>query len=409
MQTTAPPTPTPRKSRRRWYILGFLLLVAATPVALYFIAGWLAEREMAQLMAEMDAEDPGWRWPDIIGKLEPIPDDANSVTQIARASGLARKPVAFDVGRSWDGEPRLPSARLNDSQLQAVQTAFDRCAPALREEARKLKDLPRGRFQVPVDVNPSNDYLQQLQNARAVVYVLEVDAALRSQEGELDGAAESCQAILNTAGAFKDHPRFYGYLVRIVQQTIAKIAIERVLAQGAVSEPQLKKLQELLQREADDDGLYQAMRGERAAMHQMYLGVRDGTATISQVLGGNGGPSVTGRLLDAFPNLILKGYPDFLRMMNERVKVCKLEPGLRDDALHKLDEEARTKGNLMTAHDVPRGWQSIECVAAHAGLDALCHGRRCRRALPDQSRRLAALARRTRQRRFLSEGSDRPL
>ena len=67
MQTsmTAPTAAVPRKSRRRWYILGFLLLIAATPVAWYFIAGWQGDRALAELLAEIDPEDPGWRWPDI--------------------------------------------------------------------------------------------------------------------------------------------------------------------------------------------------------------------------------------------------------------------------------------------------------------------------------------------------------
>jgi hypothetical protein len=348
--TPTPATAAPAKSRRRWYILGFLLLVAATPVALYFIAGWMAEREMAELLAEMDAEDPGWRWPEIVGKLEPIPDEMNSVEQILKVRHLAVTPGYFDTGSTWDTERFIVNSRLTVDQVRVAETAFSRCDPRLREEARKLKDLPHGRYRIPADGNLFTADVDDLQKSRTTIWVLEVDAVLRAQEGDLDGAAESCQAMLNTAGALRGYPSLIGLLVRVAEQTITKIAIERVLAQGTVSEPQLKKLQELLQREADDDGLYQVMRGERAAIHQMYLSVRDGKATISQVLnnGGNSGPSATGRLLDAFPNVILKGYPDFLRMMNERVEACKLEPGLRDDALHKLDEEARTKGNLMT-------------------------------------------------------------
>ncbi len=412
MQTPASPTAAPpRKSRRRWYIFGFVLVVAATPVVWYFITGWMAEREMAELLAEMDAEDPGWRWPDIMAAMEPIPAEENSVEQIAKVYRLARWPVDFNPGRNWDDESRFPNARLTDGQLQAGQTAFDRCNPELREEARKMKDMPRGRFHIPVDGSLSELDSQQKQHSRGVVWVLEVDAALRAHGGDLDGAAESCLAILNTAGAFKDHPLIIDNLVRVVQQTIAKNAIERVLAQGNVSEPQLKKLQELLQREADDDGMYQAMRGERAAMHQIYLNVRDGKATIAQMSGGGriGGPSATDRLLDAFPNVILKGYPDFLRMMNQRVKACKLEPVPRADALRKLDEEVRINGNLMTRMMFPAVAKLSEASLRSQAWLRLRHRRRCRRTLSAQSRRLAARARPARWGGAAGEGSDRPL
>jgi hypothetical protein len=357
--TTPPATATPRKSRRRWYVLGFLLLVAATPVAWYVIAGWLAEREMATLLAEIDAEDPGWQWPDLAGKLEPIPADANSATQIAKVNALARTPVVFNPGPKWDDAKLIQNARLTDDQANALQTTFGRCDPTLRDEARKLKDMPRGRFSIPADGNPFAHDWQELQGSRTVVYVLQCDAALRAHDGDLDGAAESCQAMLNTAGAFKDHPSLIGYLVRLAEQAIAINSIERVLGQGTVSEPHLKKLQELLQREADDDGMHAAMRGERASSHQMFSKVRDGKTTISQMFGNGGNkggliePGVTGWLLDAFPNVILKDYPDYLRAMNERVDVCKLEPGPRNDALQNLDEGARTKGNLLTRMMLP--------------------------------------------------------
>jgi competence protein ComGC len=357
MQTpTAPTTALPRKSRWRWYILGFLLLVAATPVTWYFVAGWLGERAMAELLAEMDAEDPSWRWADVVGKMEPIPDEANSVAQIVKVRALARTPGTFNPGPKWDNAEPLQNARLTDDQVNALQTAFSRCDPTLRDEARKLKDLPRGRFSISAQGNPFDFDYEELQISRTVVYVLQIDAALRAHEGDLDGATESCEAILNTAGAFKDHPSLIGFLVRAAEQAIAIHAIERLLGQGTVSEPQLKKLQELLQREADDDGLYSAIRGERAAAHQMYLNVRDGKTTISQVLGNLGrgdDPGLTGRLLDVFPNVILKDYPDYLRTMNANVRACKLEPELRAGDLEKIDQSVRTDGNMLSRMMLP--------------------------------------------------------
>jgi hypothetical protein len=359
MQPTTTPTATatPRKSRRRWYILGFLLLVAATPVAWYFIAAWVSEREMAALLAEMDAEDPGWRWPDILAAMPPIPAQENSVAQIFKVYGLARTPADFNPGPKWDNAEFIHNARLTDEQVKAAEIAFGRCDPTLREEARKLKDLPRGRYQLPVDGDLFAVGADDMQKSRTTIYVLQVGAALRAQEGDMDGAAESCQAMLNTAGSLKGHPSLIGLLVRIAEQHIAIDAVERVLAQGAVSEPQLKKLQELFQREADDDGMYQALRGERAALHQMYSDIQDGKSTVSQMIGGNSGgpanPSATGRLLDAFPNVILKDYPDYLRTMNANIRACKLEPNQRAAEMSRLEQEARGKGGLLSRMMLP--------------------------------------------------------
>jgi len=58
---TAPAPATPKKSRRLWYILGFVLVLLATPILWYLIAGWLSDREIGAIYAELDAEDPDWR------------------------------------------------------------------------------------------------------------------------------------------------------------------------------------------------------------------------------------------------------------------------------------------------------------------------------------------------------------
>jgi hypothetical protein len=73
-------------------------------------------------------------------------------------------------------------------------------------------------------------------------------------------------------------------LVRIAGHGIAFAAIERTLGQGEASEETLKKLQELLEAEVADDGLYHAMRGERAIGQQFYHSMRDGKVSIGETL-----------------------------------------------------------------------------------------------------------------------------
>src|SRR5262249_61899860 len=110
MQTTSPAVPTqvPRKSRRRWYILGFLLLLLlAVPVSYYFLAGWWGNREIAEICRELDQDDPHWRWPDLIGQMKPPPDEKNAAVQIAKVHALLKK-TPFTPGPKWDNAPKDP-------------------------------------------------------------------------------------------------------------------------------------------------------------------------------------------------------------------------------------------------------------------------------------------------------------
>lgn len=343
---------SPGKSRRRWYIVGLLLPLFASPVAFYFYAGWRAEREMQEMEAEFDADDPGWRWADILPGMEPISDEENSVRQIMKVHTVSRGRM-FNPGPKWDSAELIPNTRLTAEQAEAVEAAFSRCDSSLRGEARKLKEMPRGRFKIPADGNLFEFDFEEMQKSRQAVYVLQADAALRAHEGDLDGAAQSCQAMLNTAAAFDGNPCLIGCLVRMAEQTIAVQAIERTLGLGMVSEAELKKLQEMLQREAETDGVLTALRGERAANHEMYFNVKSGATTISKLIrGGQKGSLVesgaAARMLDAFPGVILKYYPDYLRTLSASVRASKLQPHERTAELAKIDRSVRENGNVLS-------------------------------------------------------------
>src|SRR5207244_7691038 len=59
-------------------------------------------------------------------------------------------------------------------------------------------------------------------------------------------------------------------------------------------------------------------------------------------------------LLDAFPGIVLNGYPEYLRLMNEQVKVSKLKDAERAEAFEKIEQEVRQKrGNLLIMTIMP--------------------------------------------------------
>ncbi len=363
MQPTAPPTTAqaPRKRRRRWKILaGFALLALATPICAYFIAGWLGERRMEEIYRELDAEDPNWRWHDLLKELEHTapPDDENAALQLVKINGLLKK-TPFDPGAKWNNAVKDPlsyrNARLKKEQADLLRTAFDKLDPSVMVEARKLKDMPRGCFVMEAVDKPffqlNLDYIQQ---TRGVMQLLQLDAALRAQENDCDGAIESGQGILNTAAALKDQPTLIALLVRCAGQSIAVAAIEHTLGQGTVSEANLQKLQKLLEREVADDGLHAAMRGERAGGHQMYEQLRSGRISLSGLMGGPGArPSSADRLLDTFPGLILSGYPDHLRTMTETVRATKLKDAERAEAMRKVEDAIKEKRTILTRMIMP--------------------------------------------------------
>ncbi|MBI1830064.1 MAG: hypothetical protein HYR84_01275 [Planctomycetes bacterium] len=356
--TTAPPVaPSPPKSRRGWYYLaGFVLLLVAAPATYYFIAAWWAERELQALLAELDENDPGWRWHDLAAEINARPADPNSAAQILKVRVLLKKkPLA--AGGPWAAgkDPfEKPNVRLSGEFAIPLRTAFLTFPEETVREARKLKDMPNGSYGVEVSDQPFTIRLDHVQDTREVIRFLQMDVARQAYDGNADGAADSCLAMMNTAHALKDQPFLIALLVRIAGNTVAVGTIEHTLAQGNVSEANLQKLQALLERAAADDGLYRAMRGERAAGHQTYLNLRDGKMTFSEMFGmTNIKASFPERFLDYFPGLVLAGYPEYLERMNEQVRAGALKDAERTRAFRKIDEQAKQSRNFLTRTILP--------------------------------------------------------
>ncbi|HZZ79132.1 MAG TPA: hypothetical protein VFE62_11465, partial [Gemmataceae bacterium] len=101
----------------------------------------------------------------------------------------------------------------------------------------------------------------------------------------------------------------------------------------------------------NDDGLLDALRGERAASHQMFMNLNNGELRLSALLNAGSPPGATRsfseRVVDVFPNVILRQYPEYLRGMNEQIRICKLDPKTRDEKLQDQEQQVRANGNML--------------------------------------------------------------
>ncbi len=366
METTAitptphpPAPPAPRRSRKRWYLIGgFVLLVLAAPFVCSFAISWWNDRQMEEIYREIEADDPNWRWHDLVAELPTSPAENNSSDQILKIE-LLLKTTPFDTGPKWR-DPKYRNARLAPDQVDVLQKSFDKLDPKIVPEARKLKDMSEGGIAIEDVENPFFQIkLDRVQASRGVMNVLNHDAMLRSQNGDHSGAIESCQALVNTARSMKDQPFLITQLVRFAGHAIAVGAVEQALGQGQADEAGLKRLQSLLELENADDGLRQALRCERAGGHEVYRTLREGKTTYSEMMGTNFGMTIGPgqRLIDVFPGILLNGYPDFLRSMNEQVRACDLQDAERADAMRKIEEKNKKNRSLLTSMMMPASFK----------------------------------------------------
>jgi hypothetical protein len=340
MQTVAFPLPIPKRPKRRWYLVGgFALFVIATPFLYSLIVGVWRDYQLEQIYRGMDAEDPNWRWADMVKQLPPVPpDERNAMVQMQKVVRL-NKAMPFVV--PFGTRIPLPrNARLTIADEQRLRAALAALPPKVLEEARKLKDMPEGGIAIDPEVAAMDlKFEPELICILRIARVLEHDAMLEAQGGKLEEAAAICLAIAHSAHAGCDSPNLMAQLVRTTIAGNAASAIERMLGQGVLDEESLEPLQKALMTEAKHDGIVQALRGERAGSHEYYLALRHGKISNEKFISDWGlDRTPQDKRYYLFPSLLHRGYAERLRILNEAVRASTLKDEARIEAYCKIEE-----------------------------------------------------------------------
>jgi hypothetical protein len=395
-ELTSPDSPeVPFRPRRRRRLILFAVPIVLGLVGALFLWQFLsAGRKLKQVLAETDRLDPGWRFEDILASQPSVPDGENSALTIsAIKQKMPPRWPAWDypppAGALPEGpaEGNSPSAEelqnlfrnlsppvlLNDMQLKALRQEIARAAEALKIAA-KLADQPRGHF----DIAWSKDYistpLNSILDAREVARFLNYEVLLRAQEGDLPGAVRAYRGILNTSRAIGDTPTLISLLVRLAIRTVALDQLERILAQGQLTEVTLAGLQMELETEEKESLMVFAARGERALMEGFLQALQKGDVPISILNGLAGGiPPSSGKSgwLDLTRFLNLPGAVPFnraayLERMNKLVAICQLPEKDQLDQMKEFEKSHRDAPPIARAL-LPA---VVKCLQAHWRIQA---------------------------------------
>jgi hypothetical protein len=289
---------------------------------------WVVRRELAAAIAETDRLDPGWRLEDLESQRRLPPAAQNAALQVLTAESLL--PPFWDhrpdedpgwVRDVWRGLP--PERPLDEEQLRKLRADQERAGPAL-DQARKLADMPEGRYPLAWTADLISTPCPWLGAIDSTQPLLQLDALLRIQDGEPDDALMSARALLNVGRSLGDEPFSRAPATRSWCRREAAWTVERTLAQGQPSERALAAMQEAVAREEAVPLLLLYFRGERAFMHAFLTRVDEGKNRISEI------SCVPTRGLGAHAETwlgrvnALDKHARYLRDMNEAVEIAKL-------------------------------------------------------------------------------------
>jgi hypothetical protein len=356
MNEAEPLTTAPAKKRgsgRRWLFVAVLVLLPVLLLAgIYFYIAHLADLGLQEALAEADRLDPGWRLDDLLSRRAQYADDDNSALQAARSKSLI--PNRWAAKQEFnDLFADLPKQhQLDPALVKALGEEMAKAATALAE-ARKLADMPHGRF--PLQWAPDSiSTIVHCQDAREAANLLHFDVLLLAQEGDLDAALRSTRGIVNAGRTVGDEPTLVSQLVRFACRAVAVGSLERVLAQGEPAPEALADLQRFLEEEEKENLYLCGVRGERAGMDHLMANLQNGTVKLQDFLGPRGlgvattpVDTVQTALVTYSPSNLKSQRADMLRLMTQLVETAKLPPEQQPEQNKQFDLEIRRHGLLV--------------------------------------------------------------
>jgi hypothetical protein len=337
--------PARRVSPWRRAGLGVLVVVLGL-VAVGLVQEWRGVRnagtELERMTRTLDEEDPGWRLEDLNVDRPTFGEGENSAVLVAAVAG--RVPGNWPPQEVFPPEGTPVNQRLDAARLARLVKELQ-SLEGLRVEALRLAELPRGRHRLSINVaSPFHTRLVDQQQSRRVGHLLNLDAVERAHRGDLASALRACRAGINAGRSLGDEPLIISQLIRFALVLQAADAVERCLALGEAPERELAELQRLLADEEKHEGTYHALRGERAALHQIMQNLADGSLRLDD-LGPDGIPPEL-RIRERIAGWTVRDQARrenvlMLRLANRAVEITRLPETEQAKAERALDREVR--------------------------------------------------------------------
>jgi len=257
--------------RRRLPTWGWWSLLALLVAAGFFGFLWnVHERTAAKLrqaIAELSAKEPGWTLAELetARTQEDIPDEQNSALAILALDQRVRGD--WQEQKLWNITMGLPPNQKFDT---ATAQEIAKIAANV-EFARKLNDLPRGRFSGiwTADGWSMDSPIKHRRVLAKAVFVLKWDSLQLCQAGKYDLAMRNCVGMINAGNSFAN-PSNLG-------MNSAYGALERILGHGEPSDACLLDLQKAIQALLARPLVLDWLIRERAMLHECIREASEGT------------------------------------------------------------------------------------------------------------------------------------
>lgn len=299
-------------------------------MGVYWFNGWTVQRELRDIIAQIERKHAGWQLHDLERNRRQVPDDENGAVVIRNTA--AKLPKGWLDDTLWPEIADIPLAvAMDELKLDALRALVQK-ADSARKEAAKLVGLPHGRFPITYSPDFISTLVPHLTDVQSTTYFLFQAARLHVEEGNTEEAWRLCKAIINAGRTLADEPLILSQLVRLAAHARAVELLERLLAQTQPSDKMLAEACQVLESLAEENLFLVGTRGELAGFHVLFSTAADGGVDLSDVHPSSAMDWLAGRQ-------VVRSHIYTLKHLSRMLDAAELADDQRYERVRELDEE----------------------------------------------------------------------
>ena len=272
----------PWRRTKVWVPLVLVLFAAGSVAFYYFSSKSEVEAELAAIKKRGFPTSPA----ELDNWYKRVPAASNAALVLQEAFLLHVDPPATNHPNEIAKELKVGEA-LSDELRAAAENHLKNNLETL-EKIRVAAQFKEGRF--PVDLTLGfNALLPHLAQMKRMAILMKWQVIYQSAQGHREEAVRGLEAGFAMARTLEEEPLFISSLVRIAMTALMLPAMERLVTEHQLTEPELRRLEEMIDRtiEGGRKSMLRGMAGERA----IGLAAFEMSGRAFAQLGGGGAPS----------------------------------------------------------------------------------------------------------------------
>lgn len=234
---------------------------------------------------------------------------------------LTNSPVLTDLLKKLAVPATDPIAPLTQSESNYLAKLLAENRPAL-EMLHQMPPSTNCRY--PIDMSLGYAMLlPHLSHLKAATQLLQLAAIRDSERGDTSGAISNLDAGLRVVDSLANEPIMISSLVRVASRKMLFTALERMLNQHLLTEPQLAHLAELFQKDEITDPVQRGYEGEMCSVLIIFQSSGNTISSLTSADGSTDSATATGWRFMRFFGLVDRDEAFFLKAMSDYLASAK--------------------------------------------------------------------------------------